>query len=222
MCGIVAYYADEPRAEHLDVFERLLTESRVRGLHAFGVAYDDGGSFEEPPSVRKYPELAGVQACLRELRSEPPRRLLAHTRYSTSGDYHDPVNNQPVALGCFALAFNGVVSMAPKAQMEQELGEAMISDNDAEMALRVMLRGEDLLAWLGARGGSFAGGVLSPMRFLVGRNEHRPLWLGMLDEAGSRPARFVASTRDIFRRAGFPAEPYSLRPHQFVDLQRLA
>ena len=43
-----------------------------------------------------------------------------HNRYSTSGDFKNHLNNQPIEIGDTSLCFNGVIDMGTKSQMEEK------------------------------------------------------------------------------------------------------
>lgn len=181
MCAIVGFDGDDH-----ELLIRVLEESRVRGLHAFGYAFADSSHL----LVRKYHHLSEMTASILE---ERPTRLVAHCRYSTSGDFSDHRNNQPVQRGGRALVFNGVIDMGTKAEMELRHHVEMETENDGEL----------VLIWQEALGkivapGSFAGLVIDDEGVTyVSRNSFRPAWLGK-----SGRTQVIGSTADILRRAG--------------------
>jgi glutamine phosphoribosylpyrophosphate amidotransferase len=123
---------------------------------------------------------------------------IAHARYSTSGDWRTPANNQPLVVAEMALAFNGVISMGTKPEFEADFGVTCASDNDGEVFLRRLEGGEPADAFIRRINGSFAGVWLRDGRLYAGRNARRPLW-----RCYAHGAWWYASTADIFRRAGF-------------------
>jgi len=38
MCGIIGFCADEVNEHHIDLLLRLIYQSKIRGLHSFGIA----------------------------------------------------------------------------------------------------------------------------------------------------------------------------------------
>jgi len=173
--------ADEAR----NAFLSLLLQSRIRGTHAYGIA-------QEGQVVKSTVDTL-VEAF------DPTRPAVAHTRYSTSGDWTVPENNQPIVVGRSALVFNGVVDMGTKEEFEQRWGVKCDTANDGELFLRRRISAEEFVATMS---GSFAGvwAEWGASRLCALRNERRPLWSS--DHLG---ARWYGSTRDIFVRAGFAA-----------------
>jgi hypothetical protein len=124
MCGIVGIYTEKPSQSVVTLFQLLMLESGIRGLHAAGV-YSGG-------KVQKYQ--GGVNEVLPQIKLDPKHKLfMGHTRYSTSGDYHDLNNNQPLQLGELTLAHNGIISMS--SEFAQIFGEPCVTNNDSEVIL---------------------------------------------------------------------------------------
>jgi asparagine synthetase B (glutamine-hydrolysing) len=192
MCGIVGYVPEHPSSDAPSAFTRLFQESRVRGLHACGLAQPYMGGFH----VVRAHEARPIECAF-----DPARPAIAHARYSLSGDWQVLDNNQPIVAAGMALAFNGVISMATKPEFEAEFGVQCEVDNDGEVFLRCLQRGEAPQAFLARLAGSFAGVWLEDGVLCAARNERRPLW-----RCVAYGAAWWASTRDIFRRAGFPWE----------------
>lgn len=191
MCGIIGYNPVTPTADAPAAFTRLFDESRVRGTHAYGIA-------------RLAPWVVSFRSFDWEKipqHFEPTWATVAHTRYCQSGDWQVMENNQPIVLGDHALAFNGCIHMGAKEEFEAAFGVQCQTDNDGEIFMRKCLLGyESAEEWLGTIRGSFAGVWLSHGRLYAGRNARRPLWT-----CEAYGAKWVASTSDIFKRAGFPA-----------------
>lgn len=201
MCCVIAYQAKVVQSEHLDLFRNLCREGRARGEHAFGFAYASVGGIVE---AERFTDFAAGLARLPSLFAlEGPLRILAHTRYSTSGDWRDPENNQPLQLdaGGPALVFNGCIHMGTKAEREQKFAMKLTTDNDGEVLLRLRDAGTDLAAYVAGQAFSCAAALLDSKGLSLFRNANRPLWA--LEHAG---ARWAASTRDVFRRASFSSE----------------
>jgi glutamine phosphoribosylpyrophosphate amidotransferase len=194
MCGVIGYACDAPELQHVDSLRSLLYESRVRGLHAFGFSLWDG----DRVVTQRFLDLKGCIAAI-------PRgvtRLIGHCRYSTSGDYQNVANNQPLQIGEAAMAFNGVISMATKAEYERQNGRKYATENDGEIFLDKFVRNDGWLEFVARGRFSFAGLTLHRDRMTALRNKSRPLF--RVDQGS---ATFLASTADIFRRAGFAETP---------------
>ena len=116
-----------------------------------------------------------------------------HCRYSTSGDWKDHANNQPIKSGQRVIAANCVISMKAKAEYEQEYGIACDTDNDAEIFLKRIEKGirEEIIVEKGA----FAGVWIENGKIRAIRNNYRPLYISK--HAG---ATWVMSTADAFYR----------------------
>jgi len=165
---------------------KLLEESAIRGVHSFG--------FYGPGGTSKHHRLAEA------VKQMPMAPFIFHNRYSTSGDWDDHNNNQPIISGSVGMAFNGTLDMRTKEEMEAAHGVKMRTYNDGELALLAYLKGGDrgLMDFIEETGGSFAGVFLEPGRLFAYRNTKRPLWV--VDEGS---LAVIASTQDILSRAGF-------------------
>ena len=149
MCGVVAV-ASVDALPDLALVSALLRQSRIRGTHAFGWASCDSGG--EMTAGKAH----AINDCLASLPPEPCL-LIAHTRYSTSGDWLDHRNNQPVIIGQSALVFNGIIDMRTRAEYETARQRKYSTDNDGEILLDMVLRGEPWLALLTDQRVSLAG-----------------------------------------------------------------
>lgn len=191
MCGVVAYFPHDTNdgfdfGDARLMFTRVMQESKVRGLHSFGLA-DTGSVFKSH----------SLEAVTQQFEAGLP--TIAHCRYSTSGDWHVLANCQPIRAGGYTLVFNGVIHMGTKEEYEAAFDVKCESDNDGEIFLRRLIAGQDAAEFIREMTGSFAGAWLYGTELWVGRNTRRPLWI---TESGG--ATWVASTQDIFRRAGLP------------------
>lgn len=137
-----------------------------------------------------------------------PRIGMAHCRYSTSGIDHQPLVLQNTLLKCDAFCFNGVISMRTKKEMERAWNIKMDTDNDGEIILRLTRNTDEILDFIKVIPCSFAGVFIFGDTLIAVRNTHRPLWY--LEQKGTV---VVASTRDIFKRAGIdPSKVKQLEP----------
>ncbi len=188
MCGVIGYYPTNKVEVQSEQFAKIFTESGIRGLHAFGLVQDG-----EP--------LRSFAICDIIEKFDPKKPALAHARYSTSGDWRVVTNNQPLVFDEFALVFNGVIHMGTREEMMEEFDIYMETDNDGEVFLRLMEKGENPSDIIQTLKGSFAGlwmNTTSGTMHVI-RNERRPLWW-----VRAYGAIWYASTRDIFLRSGFP------------------
>jgi glutamine phosphoribosylpyrophosphate amidotransferase len=164
----------------------LFEESSIRGLHAFGLA-------QEQDTLLNAIKTFDMDNLLDHF--NPLRPALAHARYSTSGDWRDHRNNQPIIIDKAALVFNGVIHMGTKAEMEAEYDVLMYTDNDGEL----FLMSDHPTKFIAEMRGSFAGAWIADGEMFVGRNLRRPLWW-----VRAYGAIWYASTKNIFQRASFP------------------
>lgn len=189
MCGIVGFFTNNKTEKQLDLLYTLMRESSVRGLHAFGISFYKDGTLITRKSF-KFPHY-------RQATKFSGNVLIFHNRYSTSGDWQDMNNNQPIITGHRAIAVNGVLSMKPQKEYEQEFGVECHTENDAEIFGRLLQRGvPPIIALKGLEGASFACVFLHIGKLYVLRNNKRPLY--WFQQHG---AVYVVSTMDIADRA---------------------
>ena len=195
MCGVVGYSSNNPIEEHYEILQGLLRESKIRGLHSFGYTY-----YDKELVTRKYHNLE-------ELTIPRSNKIIFHNRYSTSGDYIEHKNNQPITKQYAALVFNGVLDMRTKVEMEEHYNIQMETDNDGEIVL--LKCGKDIKAlrkFVTSTKGSFAGLMLTEDNKMYAiRNTNRPLW-----KLEYKEAHFYASTEDIFKRTNKDFKPKQL------------
>lgn len=207
MSAIVGLYEPQPYNNTRDVLLRVTRESRIRGTHAFGLAYTDAETPE--PVVRKFYDYQHVENFIRTFELRPELRFLFCARYSTSGSHLDHRNNQPLHLHGIVMAFDGVIDMGTQAEMTDRHGRIMSADNDGELVLneirRLSVSAESqpyhMLAALPSITANrpFAGLFLANGRMVAFRNGRRPLWHNQGIE-GVMPVVY-ASTSDILARA---------------------
>lgn len=192
MCGLVGYSttADD---KNMDTLSAVARQAAIRGLHAFGAVYYDS-VYERLNIIKEH----CLDNLLYKLSKELFQDCILHMRYSTSGDWRDHANNQPVTLNGISVAFNGVISMKTKDGMEEEYGIDMQTDNDGELFLRHLLDGGDPIDFIADMEGSFAGIWYEEdgARLHACRNMRRPLWY-----VDYGVEQVYTSTRDIIKRA---------------------
>ena len=176
MCGIVGYSCKDPKQNHIQILQDIIAESSIRGIHSFGYSFVK----DKKLITRKYHDLKEVKLPL-------TNKLIYHNRYSTSGDFKNHKNNQPIHIDNMSLVFNGVIDMRTKKLIERFV-------NDIR--------------------GSFAGIILDEKENLfVIRNKKRPCWILEYDNA-----KFVASTRDIFKRVDNAFMPKPLEANKIYEI----
>jgi Alpha-glutamyl/putrescinyl thymine pyrophosphorylase clade 2/Glutamine amidotransferase domain len=215
MCGIIGYqFIDGKRPVDTSIcrafLEQLLIQSKIRGLHATGVAYLEDAKLavcKAPLPADKFLQQPEWDCFIAEMPSE----AIFHCRYSTSGTWEDSRNNQPLGLSRAALVLNGLVSMATREEYEEAYRVRTSTSNDTELILRFvngfMKNGDGaedaidhaLVEIHRVEPPIFACGILTGDGELLCVRDHvRPLyrfWVPALNMVG------FCSTRDIFERA---------------------
>jgi len=184
MCSIIGYKGKFDET----LVRNLLDESRIRGVHAFGY-YSNEGQYHSL-DYKNFKET---------LLKEKPELFVAHLRYSTSGDYKDLNNNQPLvkySKDKLALVFNGVISQLSKSNMEFQYETTIPSDNDGWILVD-NLDNEDFLT---DKSISFATTYIKNETLFAYRNKHRPMYYNQ-----NKDRVVIASTRDILSRVGVEA-----------------
>jgi len=197
MCAVIGY-SGAPGAAASDTLGRLFDESKIRGLHAFGIASYLAGAGEKI-EVTRFLNREDARERLCALARDFPGdrlRMIAHCRYSTSGDWQTEANNQPIAIGGIALAFNGCIHMGTREEWGAAYGFTPETDNDGEIFLRKAIDGEDWEHWVRAGAFSFAGVMLMGGHVVALRNKQRPLYYLHMPHG-----HYIGSTADIFARA---------------------
>lgn len=197
MCGVIGMFSKAPKESDCEDVVELFKQSRVRGLHAFGfTAVTADGPWLTNKAASSEENTANLRNAFHLWGGV--RALIGHTRYSTSGDYKTPENNQPVLVQDLSLVFNGVISMKTREEYSREYGKQYETENDGEIFARRVLDGEEWEAFVREGAFSFAGCFLHKGELWALRNTNRPLWFWKTEDR-----LLFASTKDIFRRA-FP------------------
>jgi glutamine phosphoribosylpyrophosphate amidotransferase len=172
------------------LFVNIIEESAVRGLHSFGLAHIQNDKL----IVRKFYDML---ACIDYFLKNVNASFIYHNRYSTSGDWQNHENNQPIHNDKDAIVFNGVISMKTKKGMEKEFGLRLENDNDGEIFLKNL---KDPLSFIKKRGEniSIAALFIKSNKVYAVRNHKRPLWY-----AKKNQCFYLSSTKDILKRSGF-------------------
>jgi len=186
MCSIIGYKGEFD----FELVKKICDNSRIRGLHSFGYSYTKNN---EILTFKFNSYLKFIDS----LKSNSPNIFIAHFRYSTSGDYKNHLNNQPITKQNKSLVFNGVIDMRCKKEIESCYKIKLQTDNDGELALIAKLESDIKFTEL-IKGKSFAGLFLDQNDNIdVFRNKKRPCWIGYVNQN-----KIVASTKDILNRTG--------------------
>jgi glutamine phosphoribosylpyrophosphate amidotransferase len=198
LCAIIGFISKEPSEPAFATLHRLFIESKIRGMHAYGyAAHLHSGETVLNKSNQLMPLLKSM--------AKFPKLLIGHCRYSTSGDYKTEINNQPLSYEGEYLAFNGVIDMRTKAEMEIAYKIKMESDNDGE----IMLQTADRMALLKSNI-TYSGVVLKKNSLQFFKNDGRPAY-----QATKYGCTYIASTADILRRCLLNPEP--LNSHEVYE-----
>lgn len=184
MCGVIGYVPRSPGGHDDFVFARLLKESEARGMHAYGISQGDA-------TTKSHDRDRVISAFV------PGLPAVAHTRYSTSGDYLRHSNNQPIVSGGLSLVMNGVIHQGTRKEFETEFGVQCDSENDAEVFLRRIVAEQTAEEFLNETRCTLAAIWMIGSRLWAIRCDVRPLWV-----AQTECATWIASTSDIMRRSG--------------------
>jgi len=202
MCGVIGFSCEKPNKENISILNNLIYQSKIRGLHSFGYSYIDGLIKTE-----KHHDINSVKLPM-------SNKIIYHNRYSTSGDYKNHENNQPICNNEMSLVFNGVLDMGTKEEIENKYNIKMETENDGEIILKNCGANIDLInKFVKETSGSFAGMILTKSNKLLAiRNSKRPLW--QLNHLG---CVYLASTKDIFKRVDNSFEPTQLKENTIYE-----
>jgi len=205
MCAVIGYYSEEPCEKDKKMLEELLYQSKIRGLHSFGLTFENNFILS---TIKEF-EVGSINI-------PKTTMLMAHTRYSTSGDWKSKENNQPLKLDDSHLVFNGVIDMATKKEMEKKYNIKMKSNNDGEIFLHYLNQGVEPVKIIKDLKSSFSGIFIKDNEIYCLRNENRPLWRVVIGKSV-----FVASTKDIFLRSQKKLKPKPVIQNKTIKLKEL-
>ena len=194
MCSVVGFTSPHVTSRDLDILEKVMIESRIRGMHASGAAWYSQGfisSIVKPIPIDQLVKLPGLQRIM-ALSIGRDLTMIAHARYSTS----DIRYNQPLVGDHLAIAHNGVISQADPKLWKKMYGYTCKTKNDSELLLRAMEAGDNPEQVF--PGASIAMVALDDQGHLTAyRNGLRPLWRGKIGQGV-----VYGSTFSILHRAG--------------------
>jgi len=203
MCSVIAAAGEWD----IETIEKILFYSRIRGLHSFGY------SFVENKTIKNF-KFIDYEEFKKSLFETKPVKFIAHFRYSTSGDWKVIENNQPILINNICLAFNGVIDMSSKIEMEKKFETEMQTENDGEIAILNYLKGrENFLSFVNENKRTFAGVFLNKENEIIAiKNNLRPLSISK-----EKNASYLASTSDILFRSGLK-NVEKIKSNQFYEI----
>jgi len=185
MCAVIGAVIEKPRAEDYLMLHRVFLESKIRGMHATGVAYVKHNQVhidKRPVSANNFPfnfpEYVNEDGNL---------YLLGHCRYSTS----DLEYNQPIGDASDAIVHNGVITQELPENWEKLYGYKTMTKNDSEL----VLHSEDPLVEFSHMSMGVCK-LTADKKLIAYRNGKRPLYLTNLENGC-----IITSTADIAKRA---------------------
>lgn len=185
MCAIIGAVIINPTPSDFVMLERVFHESKIRGMHATGLAYvkDDRIHIERKPVPADQFEFNWEDY----LNENGNLYLIGHCRYSTS----DLEFNQPLGNADKAIVHNGVITQELPENWEEIYNYKCYTKNDSELVLHSL---DPLVEFSHMSMGVCELTVDCNLRFY--RNGKRPLYLSAIENGC-----IITSTADIARRA---------------------
>lgn len=213
MCGIIGFTGKNVTQEHLKVLQKVMIESRIRGMHASGIAWCNNKgnilSVIQPIPIDQLVEKFEWSVLFHSQEIAEEVHLIAHARYSTS----DIRFNQPIVGKNTAIVHNGVITQSDPSTWEKSYRLKCKTSNDSELLLRAVESDQNVFEIFNTS--SIAAITLrSNGQLYCFRNGTRPLWSGKIGES-----TVYASTYDILKRAGV-TDITKVAPVDNKELQR--
>lgn len=208
MCGLVGISVPTVTAKDIILFEAILRESRIRGLHATGISYLEDGviyTIKEPVGADRFLEKYTLADCIDY---DGSLNLIAHTRYSTS----DLRFNQPIANAQLSVVHNGVISQELPSNWPKLYGPIGVCEtsNDTELLFNtIQAFGNPIVEW--AESSIAALELYWDGTIRAYRNGRRPLYMMRYYEGF-----IVSSTMDVLVRSGLkPNKSHELKVNTY-------
>ena len=182
MCAVVGAYSKDK--VNLELFQRVMLQSMIRGKHASGIAWNDNGKL----AYRVISESANFL----EFKNIETNMIIGHARYSTS----DLNFNQPITSDKIAIVHNGVISQENPDTWKAIYSYDFKTRNDSEIILRSYENKKHPLQLNGSMATIILDLIKKPT-ILFFRNEQRPLYYSTDKDI------YIASTKNILERSGF-------------------
>ena len=182
MCAVVGAFSKTK--VDLDLFQKVMVQSMIRGKHASGIAWNNNGKL----AYRIIDESANFLA----FKNIDTNMIIGHARYSTS----DLNYNQPIKTDKIAIVHNGVISQEHPDTWKDTYGYDFDTKNDSEIVLRNYENNKHPLQLDGSMATIILDMTEKPT-ILFFRNEQRPLYYSTDKDI------YIASTKNILERSGF-------------------
>jgi len=182
MCAVVGAFSKTK--VDLDLFQKVMVQSMIRGKHASGIAWNNNGKL----AYRIIDESANFLA----FKNIDTNMIIGHARYSTS----DLNYNQPIKTDKIAIVHNGVISQEHPDTWKDTYGYDFVSKNDSEIVLKSYENNKHPLQLDGSMATIILDMTDKPT-ILFFRNEQRPLYYSTDKDI------YIASTKNILERSGF-------------------
>ena len=182
MCAVVGAFSKTK--VDLELFQKVMVQSMIRGKHASGIAWNNNGKL----AYRIINESANFLA----FKNIDTNMIIGHARYSTS----DLNYNQPIKTDKIAIVHNGVISQEHPDTWKDTYGYDFVTKNDSEIVLRSYENNKHPLQLEGSMATIILDMTNKPT-ILFFRNEQRPLYYSTDKDI------YIASTKNILERSGF-------------------
>tara|TARA_Y100001972_G_scaffold61171_1_gene74924 strand:+ start:96 stop:737 length:642 start_codon:yes stop_codon:yes gene_type:complete len=182
MCAVVGAFSKTK--VDLELFQKVMVQSMIRGKHASGIAWNNNGKL----AYRIINESANFLA----FKNIDTNMIIGHARYSTS----DLNYNQPIKTDKIAIVHNGVISQEHPDTWKDTYGYDFVTKNDSEIVLRSYENNKHPLQLDGSMATIILDMTNKPT-ILFFRNEQRPLYYSTDKDI------YIASTKNILERSGF-------------------
>jgi glucosamine--fructose-6-phosphate aminotransferase (isomerizing) len=184
MCGVFGFIAKDNRPVDLRVLRRIARTTELRGPHAWGMAWVDGGG-----EVKTFKQAGRITDAMGLLSMAADARLLiGHCRYATHGDPADNSNNHPHDGGDAWVVHNGQIHHYESIVRQHGLRMQTQCDSEVIGLMLRKFRGKPLTRMTRACREAvgvfpFASLALWPDRLIGARANGQPLHIGETDRA---------------------------------------
>ena len=172
MCGILGAVFNKKTKENMNLIKLMIKELSNRGTHCFGVSY-----FKDNALITKKMLNLNMDELLNDFETSNSDKIIFHNRYSTSGDWKNMENNQPLTFGNTSIVMNGVIHMGTKIELEKEFDEILTTENDTETVLLKFVRGDSIETFLKNNTSCSLAAIFLTTKINYIRNNKRPLYL---------------------------------------------
>ena len=182
MCAVVGAFSKTK--VDLDLFQKVMVQSMIRGKHASGIAWNNNGKLAY--------RIINESANFLSFKNIDTNMIIGHAMYSTS----DLNYNQPIKTDKIAIVHNGVISQEHPDTWKDTYGYDFFTKNDSEIVLRSYENNKHPLQLDGSMATIILDMTNKPT-ILFFRNDQRPLYYSTDKDI------YIASTKNILERSGF-------------------